>query len=803
MANQLEQVLKKTKAVYKQAAEELAKKLADFQARYAEQDKLKRAAVAAGEITQEEYQKWLSGQVFQGKIWQAKAKEAAETLVRADKEAAAIVNDGCMTTYAAAMNYGTYALEKATGLSTGFTLYNRETVSRLLAKDPQLLPLWKIDQPKDYVWNYKKVQNALLEGIIQGKKIPDIQQDFIGKLLTKDLPEKVQKQMENRMRTFARTGMTGAHNAGRIDALHRAEDKGIKVLKKWLATNDERTRDSHADLDGQIREIDEPFTTTNRDGTTAEINYPGDPTADAEQVYNCRCTMIYIYPEIEDTPEDTEPAPEYEQMTFDQWVEAKENQEAVQGETDPETVTAEDAREPEPEIIAEAAELEQTEPEPEIVPEETLEAIETGPDPLDGLSERTVEAIEDYTMGEELHLEQPQFEEIKGAMKTTEKPMYRVETRHRTAADNDMGVGDRFEFSQRVYESKDEDAGALRSFTRSEDVLPDLVGQVDDPIVYRTVGPVDQLPVDSVSGYDQVESLSFANGWEVTGYDTIVIDGKEYQVIEIRQVEHFAEQAPEPAPETVPQAVDRYHKELEEIKSEREQLETEYSDLSLKSLTTYGTDEYEEVERRMAEVQSQVTKAYEKEEGKRKELDTFLADSGEKEIREALGEIEGKHSMRDDAGAVNTITEDKVTRNNCGYCSLAFDARRRGIDCSAPEMFGTTDAQQGKWWKGFRFSTATSYNPMDAAKEIAAAAEQWGKGARGIVSVDYSKTTGHSFAFEVDSHGRCRFIDPQTGAMDVLVNFENALPGTVRFGRTDDKELTKNAMLFLKKGPAR
>lgn len=375
MANQLEQVLKKTKAVYKQAAEELAKKLADFQARYAEQDKLKRAAVAAGEITQEEYQKWLAGQVFQGKIWQAKAKEAAETLVRADKEAAAIVNDGCMTTYAAAMNYGTYALEKATGLSTGFTLYNRETVSRLLAKDPQLLPLWKIDQPKDYVWNYKKVQNALLEGIIQGKKIPDIQQDFIGKLLTKDLPEKVQKQMENRMRTFARTGMTGAHNAGRIDALHRAEEKGIKVLKKWLATNDERTRDSHADLDGQIREIDEPFTTTNRDGTTAEINYPGDPTADAEQVYNCRCTMTYIYPEIEDTPEDTEPAPEYEQMTFDQWVEAKENQEAVQGETDPETVTAEDAREPEPEIIAEAAEIEQTEPEPEIVPEEELEQI--------------------------------------------------------------------------------------------------------------------------------------------------------------------------------------------------------------------------------------------------------------------------------------------------------------------------------------------------------------------------------------------------------------------------------------------
>lgn len=362
MANQLETVIKKTQAVYKQAAEELAKKLADFQSKFAAKDKEKRALLAAGEITKQDYQNWLAGQVFQGKQWEAKAKEAAETMVHADAEAAAIVNDGCMTAYAAAMNYGTYELEKMTGLSTGFTLYNRETVSRLLAKDPQLLPYWKIDQPKDYVWNYEKVKSTILQGIIQGKPIPEI---------TKDLASKLQTNNTNRMRLFARTEMTGAHNAGRIDALHRAADLGIKVQKKWIATNDNRTRDAHADLDGQIREIDEPF-----DSELGPIDYPGDPTADQANVYNCRCAMVYIYPELEDAPEGTEEEPEYEQMDYDQWVEAQENQEAVQGETDPETVTAEDAREPEPEIMEAAEELEQTEPEPE-------------EDHLAGLSEET------------------------------------------------------------------------------------------------------------------------------------------------------------------------------------------------------------------------------------------------------------------------------------------------------------------------------------------------------------------------------------------------------------------------------
>ncbi len=97
---------------------------------------------------------------------------------------------------------------------------------------------------------------------------------------------------------FARTAVTGAQNAGRMERLHEAQDLGIKVKKKWLATLDSRTRDSHADLDGQEVDVDQKFKVV-VDGHTMEIDYPGDPTAPPELVYNCRCTLTYVYPKYQ------------------------------------------------------------------------------------------------------------------------------------------------------------------------------------------------------------------------------------------------------------------------------------------------------------------------------------------------------------------------------------------------------------------------------------------------------------------------------------------------------------------------
>ena len=135
-----------------------------------------------------------------------------------------------------------------------------------------MLPSYKINEDKDYKWNRQKVENAITQGIIQGEDIDKI---------TDRMAEALCSTNENRMRTFARTSMTGAQNAGRQASMEDAEDMGIKVKKRWLATLDSRTRDTHQELDGQEVPVGDPFEV---DGMT--IMFPGDPNADPSLVYN-------------------------------------------------------------------------------------------------------------------------------------------------------------------------------------------------------------------------------------------------------------------------------------------------------------------------------------------------------------------------------------------------------------------------------------------------------------------------------------------------------------------------------------
>ena len=70
------------------------------------------------------------------------------------------------------------------------------------------------------------------------------------------------------------------------DAQHKAKDNGADIVKMWNASLDGRTRKTHRKLDGQIRELDEPFEV---DGKKAMR--PADFGDPAEDV-NCRCALL-------------------------------------------------------------------------------------------------------------------------------------------------------------------------------------------------------------------------------------------------------------------------------------------------------------------------------------------------------------------------------------------------------------------------------------------------------------------------------------------------------------------------------
>lgn len=71
-----------------------------------------------------------------------------------------------------------------------------------------------------------------------------------------------------------------------LDACQAAKESGCDVLKQWDAALDGRTRPHHRQLDGQIREIDEPFEVA---GLTADA--PGMFNKPGEDIH-CRCALL-------------------------------------------------------------------------------------------------------------------------------------------------------------------------------------------------------------------------------------------------------------------------------------------------------------------------------------------------------------------------------------------------------------------------------------------------------------------------------------------------------------------------------
>lgn len=300
--------------VYKEAQADIQRKMNEFYKGYAERARRKKVDLDAGKITLADYQSWLRGQVFQSKRWKDKRDNIAKTLTQADKKAAQIINKRTPDVFRENANYTAYDIERGMKGGVSFNLYDSKSVERLIEDKPELLPRRVVDGRKADAWNTKEIANAVSQGIIEGESIPQL-----AKRIARDTGIK----NGNSSMLYARTAMTGAQNAGRQARLEDAQDMGVEVKKKWLATLDNRTRDTHQKLDGQEVAVDEPFQVDKM-----KIDYPGDPTADPSMVYNCRCTLIYVYPKYQHLQHaqrrDQEAGKLIENMTYKQWAAMKQ-----------------------------------------------------------------------------------------------------------------------------------------------------------------------------------------------------------------------------------------------------------------------------------------------------------------------------------------------------------------------------------------------------------------------------------------------------------------------------------------------
>lgn len=253
---------------YKETKDKLEKYLSDFKRK----DDKKRQEVENGTLSEKEYRTWRRNQMLTGQRWADMVDTLAKDLSNVNVIAAQIVKNELSNTFTLNANYSEYCIEEGFRTDYGFTLYNSDTVDKLISENPDLLPEPSVDIPADLRWNKQKIVSNITQAVLQGKSIPEI---------AKSMETVVGMNKASAVRN-ARTAMTGAQNAGRQQAYERAEAMGIKLQKEWIATLDGRTRHSHGMADGQKVDIDGKFKVG-----ASELRYPGDPQGRPEEVYNC------------------------------------------------------------------------------------------------------------------------------------------------------------------------------------------------------------------------------------------------------------------------------------------------------------------------------------------------------------------------------------------------------------------------------------------------------------------------------------------------------------------------------------
>lgn len=274
--DELEQLEERLTALYANATNDVLSDYKKWMDRYEDKYIYMSEQLEAGEITESEFKEWVNRRMVDNKLFTETVNSMTDVLVNTDMVAMALVNDELPLIIAQSYNFvqslGFAAADKA-GLSVGtFQIYNARTVQALIKDNPDILKYF--NQEEDYRYNKDRINNTITHGILNGDSIQKTANRLQG----------VSSMDENSAIRTARTAMTAAENFGRNESFHDLKEKGIPARLQWSATHDSKTRDTHILLDGQYQDEDGYFRVEGY-----EIQFPGDPAAEPEMIYNCRC----------------------------------------------------------------------------------------------------------------------------------------------------------------------------------------------------------------------------------------------------------------------------------------------------------------------------------------------------------------------------------------------------------------------------------------------------------------------------------------------------------------------------------
>lgn len=279
----LEEMEKHLSDIYSDAQKDIQKKADEYFEKFKAKDDEYFKKYKSHKMTKEEYkewQHWRRRSMMTGKRFTAMKEDIAKQLLNVNQIATAYINGQIPDIYA--LNYNALANSVDDMGGYAFNLIDPDTVRNLATTDTSLLPYRELDPAKDVPWNMKSINSEVLQGVLQG----DSMEEIAKRIAT------VQKMNAAAAIRAARTIVTGAENKGRLDSYKRAEADGVVLQKEWLSSDQPgRTRKWHLPeaFDSLIVDINKPF-----HNSVGDIMFPGDPSADGANVYNCRCSMSAV-----------------------------------------------------------------------------------------------------------------------------------------------------------------------------------------------------------------------------------------------------------------------------------------------------------------------------------------------------------------------------------------------------------------------------------------------------------------------------------------------------------------------------
>lgn len=178
-----------------------------------------------------------------------------------------------------------FLYEVASQTSMSFDIPTTQTIQKAIEQPIEFIKLVPTLQ-KHRDDTLKRIRTHITQGIMSGEGYSKI-----AKALRDDLG--MAKAQSVRV---ARTETGRALSQAGLDSAMVAKDNGLDMKKRWYATKDTRTRDTHRHLDGTSVDIEDNFHSSGCVGPAPKL-FIG--VASAKENINCRCKLLYYIDEDE------------------------------------------------------------------------------------------------------------------------------------------------------------------------------------------------------------------------------------------------------------------------------------------------------------------------------------------------------------------------------------------------------------------------------------------------------------------------------------------------------------------------